>query len=65
MKYTPEQKATIGKRAAEHGVVATCASQTALYWYHGHFETRGQSCMRVHEGRILDLIRPHFFTTNH
>ena len=30
-KYTPEQKAMIGKRAAEHGDL--CASQTALYWW--------------------------------
>ena len=31
-KYTPEQKAMIGKRAAEHGVVAT-VHQSALYWW--------------------------------
>ena len=51
-KYTPEQKAMIGKRAAEHGVVANlCIPDRFILvvtsYHRFHFETRGHSSMHA------------------
>ena len=47
--YTPEQKARIVKRAAEHGVVANlCIPDRLVNSYHSfHWETRGHSSTRA------------------
>ena len=64
-KYTPEQKAVIGKRAAEHGVVANlCIPDHFILVatsYHSFHLTRGHCSTRVYEGCGLDLTRPQIF----
>ena len=51
-KYTPEQKAMVGKTAAEHGVVVNlCIPDRFILlvtsYYYFHFETRGHSSTRA------------------
>ena len=47
-KYTPEQKAMIGNRAAEHGVVHPRPFILVVTSYHSfYFETRGHSSMHA------------------
>ena len=65
-KYTPEQKAMIGKRAAEHGVVAKLCIpdrfMLVVTLQHTAFTSKQEAiALRMHEGCGLYLTRPHFF----
>ena len=71
VKYIPEQKAMIGKRAAEHGVVANLCIPDhfilVVTSYHSFYFYTILEALAIHlyEGCGLDMTRSQFFLVNH